>query len=59
MNEVCGVEDLKVRAIEAGHQLAGKEGLSRSVLSTIKHDLYIDTHKSLMKSVDVRILSNL
>ena len=49
VNEVCPVEELKVKAIEAGIRLSGKEGLDRHVLSTIKYDLYVNTYKSLME----------
>lgn len=51
INEVCPVEDLKEKAIQAGHRLAGKDGLSRKVLSSIKHDLYLDTYTSLMQPI--------
>ena len=51
VNEVCPVEELKVKAIAAGHRLAGKEGLDRKVLSSIKHDLYADTYKCLMEPI--------
>ncbi len=53
INEVCSMESLKERAIAAGERLAGKDGLSRHVLSNIKRDLYRDTYKSLMEPVQM------
>lgn len=51
INEVCPIEQLRERAIEAGNRLAGKDGLKRTVLAAIKHDLYRDTYVSLMQPV--------
>jgi enoyl-CoA hydratase/carnithine racemase len=57
VNEVCPVEELKAKAIAAGHRLTGKDGLNRRVLSSIKYDMYRDTYRSLMEPV--RFYSNL
>ena len=51
INEVCPMEELREKAIEAGCRLAGKEGLNRKVLASIKYDLYRDTYRSLMDPV--------
>lgn len=57
VQEICPVEQLKETAIAAGLRLAGKEGLDRKVLSTIKQDLYRDAYKSL--SGPISFYSNL
>lgn len=57
INKVCPAEELRERAIEAGLQLAGKDGLSRNILASIKSDMYRDTYRSLMEPV--RFYSNL
>ena len=49
MQEVCPVEELKVKAIATGHRLAGKEGLNRKLLSAIKHDFYKDAYRALLE----------
>ena len=51
VNEICPVEQLKEKAIAAGLRLAGKDGLDRKVLSSIKQDLYKDTYESMMGPV--------
>ena len=51
------MEQLKEKAIAAGLRLAGKDGLDRKVLSTIKKDLHIKAYISL--SGPVLVYSNL
>ena len=51
INEVCRMESLKERAIAAGKRLAGKDGLNRNTLASIKRDLYRDTYKTLMEPI--------
>ena len=53
VNEICPIEKLKEKAIEAGQQLAGKDGLNRKVLTAIKFGLYKDTYHSLMDSIQL------
>lgn len=53
VNEICPVEQLKEKAIAAGQRLAGEGGLDRKILSSIKHDLYKDTYRALMDSVQL------
>ncbi len=52
VQETCPMEQLKEKAIAAGLRLAGKDGLDRKVLSTIKKDLYHDAYKSLMEPLN-------
>ncbi len=51
VNEVCSMEELRERAIAAGNRLAGKDGLDRKVLSSLKYDFYRDTYRSLMDPI--------
>ncbi len=50
VQEICPVEQLKDRAIATALRLAGKEGLDRKILFTIKKDIYHDTYRSLLGS---------
>ena len=47
VDEVCPMSQLEERALAAADRLAGKEGLDRTTLATIKHDLYRDTLATL------------
>lgn len=51
IKEVCPVSQLESRAIAAGNRLAGEDGLDRTTIAAIKHDLYRDTYRSLMEPV--------
>lgn len=51
VDEVCPMSQLEERALAAAEKLAGKEGLDRRTLATIKSDLYRDTLASLNEPV--------
>ncbi len=43
VNEISPVSQLLERAMKAGHRLAGKNGLDRTTLVSLKKDTYRDT----------------
>ena len=51
VDEVCPMSQLEERALAAADRLAGKEGLDRTTLATIKRDLYRDTLAALNEPV--------
>ena len=51
VDEVCPVSKLEETALSAAMRLAGRDGLDRSTLSSIKQDLYRDTCTILNESV--------
>ena len=53
VDEVCPMSQLEERALAAANKLAGKEGLDRRTLTTIKSDLYRDTVAALNEPVRV------
>lgn len=51
VNEVCSISKLEETALTAAGRLAGKDGLDRRTLATIKHDLYRNAYASLNEPV--------
>lgn len=51
VDEVCPMSELEERALTAARKLAGKDGLDRQTLSSIKRDLYRDAYIVLNEPV--------
>ena len=51
VDEVCPLAELRDTAIAAAGKLAGREGLDRRTLVTLKRDLYRDAYCSLSAGV--------
>ena len=52
VDEVCPVSQLEERALTIADKLAGKEGLDRRTLATLKHGLYQDAYTALNEPID-------
>ena len=51
IDKVCPMSELEETALTAARKLAGKDGLDRQTLSSIKYDLYRDTCNVLKEPV--------
>ena len=51
IDEVCSLSELEETALAAANRIAGKDGLDRRMLSSIKRNLYHDTCTTLSESV--------